>query len=154
MSIDWNLLSAPRGVSNRGRFLVTRLAGLVVLLWLYSLQAQDKAVEPEKVTAPASQTVEPDSQKISIPPNVKDFGAVADGVADDSAAIQRAVDASLRPLHFPAGTYRVTRTIEIRLDKTGFLSITGDGLARILVDTAGPAFRIVGTHQGTADPRQ
>jgi hypothetical protein len=153
MSIDWNLLSTPRCVSNRGRFLVTRLAGLGVLLWLYSLQAQDKAVEPDKVAEPVPQAVEPVSQKISIPPNVKDFGAVADGVADDSAAIQRAVDASLRPLHFPAGTYRVTRTIEIRLDKTGFLSITGDGLARILVDTAGPAFRIVGTHQGTADPK-
>jgi hypothetical protein len=46
----------------------------------------------------------------------RDFGAVGDGKADDTAAIQRALDA-LRDhkrfcvLFFPAGTYRITNTI-------------------------------------------
>ena len=154
MLIERKSLSLSSGVPHRGRFLATRLAGLIVLLWLYSLQAQDKAVEPTPPAA-ASNSPEPEktSQKITIAPNVKDFGAIGDGVADDTAAIQRAVDASLKPLHFPPGTYRLTRTIEIRLDRTGYISITGDGLSRIATEAAGPAFRLTGTHQGTADPK-
>ena len=59
--------------------------------------------------------------------NVRDFGAKGDGVADDTTAIQAAIDAALKdPSHssamfsivyygvspeilFPSGTYRVTR---------------------------------------------
>lgn len=46
--------------------------------------------------------------------NVKDFGAIGDGVADDTSAIQAALDAipnSGAILLFPAGSYRVTTTL-------------------------------------------
>ncbi|MEO3926736.1 glycosyl hydrolase family 28-related protein [Micromonosporaceae bacterium B7E4] len=47
----------------------------------------------------------------------QDFGAVADGVADDTDAIQRAIDAQLQRatkiVYFPPGTYRITRTVVI-----------------------------------------
>jgi hypothetical protein len=43
--------------------------------------------------------------------SVKDFGAVGDGVADDTAAIQAAVVASPSVL-FPRGTYRISASIE------------------------------------------
>ncbi len=37
--------------------------------------------------------------------NVRDFGAIGDGVTDDSEAIQRAFASDFRTLIFPAGTY-------------------------------------------------
>jgi len=44
--------------------------------------------------------------------NVKDFGAVGDGVADDTGAIQDAADAALnKRLFFPAGTYKIEDTV-------------------------------------------
>lgn len=47
----------------------------------------------------------------------QDFGAVADGVADDTNAIQQAIDAQLtktnKVVYFPPGTYRITRTLVV-----------------------------------------
>jgi len=49
--------------------------------------------------------------------SVKDFGAVGDGVTDDTAAIQAAVDATpFGTLVFPTGTYRITSPIVITTD--------------------------------------
>lgn len=41
------------------------------------------------------------------PVNVKDFGAVGDGVTDDTAAIQAALNSSFESVLFPDGTYYV-----------------------------------------------
>jgi hypothetical protein len=57
--------------------------------------------------------------------NVKDFGAVGDGVADDTAAIQAAVTASPASggtVFFPAGTYKFSG-----VTVTKGISIIGDG---------------------------
>lgn len=47
----------------------------------------------------------------------QDFGAVGDGVADDTDAIQQAIDSQLakanKIVYFPPGTYRTTRTVVI-----------------------------------------
>ena len=45
--------------------------------------------------------------------NIKDYGAVGDGVADDTAAIQAAIAADLN-VFFPAGTYKITDTLVVR----------------------------------------
>lgn len=84
--------------------------------------------------------------------NVRDHGAKGDGKADDTQAIQSAVDASAGVVHLPPGTYRITKPVVIDLDKAGFTAITGDTVARVVMAGEGPAFKFVGTHGGTAAP--
>lgn len=56
-------------------------------------------------------------------------------------------------LHFSQGVYRISETLNVDLDRHGYLAITGEeGLARLIMTGAGPALRLIGTHQGTADP--
>ena len=57
-----------------------------------------------------SRTVE---QRLQDLVSVKDFGAVGDGVTDDTAAIQAALDASTN-VYIPAGIYRTTASLYIR----------------------------------------
>jgi hypothetical protein len=48
--------------------------------------------------------------------NVKDFGAIGDGVADDTAALQNAINAAQtngRSVYLPVGRYKLTSTINI-----------------------------------------
>ena len=83
---------------------------------------------------------------------VSDFGAAGDGRTDDTAAIQKAVDSGSGGVRFTKGIYRITKPIVIDLEKVGYTSLSGDGSATILMAGAGPAFRFVGTHAGTAAP--
>jgi parallel beta-helix repeat protein len=86
--------------------------------------------------------------------DVTQFGAVGDGVADDTEAIERAVrETSDGLVTFPRGDFRITRTIVIALEEQGRLSLSGNkGVGRVVMAGAGPAFRFVGTHTGTASP--
>ncbi|MFO0802319.1 MAG: right-handed parallel beta-helix repeat-containing protein [Gemmataceae bacterium] len=84
--------------------------------------------------------------------DVRDFGAKGDGVADDSAAIQKALDASPGTVFFSPGAYRITKPIVIDLDKTGFTTLRGNGVARVIMAGEGSAFKFIGTHGGTAQP--
>jgi hypothetical protein len=85
--------------------------------------------------------------------DVRDLGAIGDGKADDTAALQRAVSSGRGVVRIPAGTFRITRTILVELDKTGFVALEGGGVGRVVMAGSGPAFRFVGTHlTGSADP--
>lgn len=83
---------------------------------------------------------------------VLDYGARGDGESEDTAAIQRAVNEGNGAVIFPPGTYRITKTVEIDLAKVGMTSLVAQGPARIVMAGSGPAFRFIGTHEGTADP--
>lgn len=85
--------------------------------------------------------------------NVKAFGAVGDGVADDTPSIEAALAAGSGLLYFPRGTYRITRTLLIDLRRTGRLALRGAG-ATILHAGPGPALHLVGHHRTSANPQE
>ncbi|MDA0832898.1 MAG: right-handed parallel beta-helix repeat-containing protein [Planctomycetota bacterium] len=85
--------------------------------------------------------------------NIYDFGAVGDGVADDTDAFEHALQTGDGLVDIPRGDYRLTRTLVVDLAKHGRRAIHGqEGLAKLIVAHAGPALVIKGTHAGSADP--
>jgi pectate lyase len=62
------------------------------------------------------------------PANVLDYGAVGDGVADDTAAVQAAVDTG-RSVYFPEGTYLIKNSILLTQSQTLF----GDGMQKSIL---------------------
>jgi hypothetical protein len=85
---------------------------------------KDVAVGYEAVTgpSPASPTTRSLQEKLDDFVNVRDYGALGDGVVDDTEAIQRALSdlytrdanpAVRRILYFPAGKYLISDTIKI-----------------------------------------
>jgi hypothetical protein len=62
------------------------------------------------------------------PVNVLDFGAVGDGIANDTAAIQAAIASASAEtiIFFPKGTYKVTGTLEMPLKVSGNFTIDGN----------------------------
>jgi hypothetical protein len=85
--------------------------------------------------------------------NVRDFGAVGDGQANDTDALRHAVAVGGGRLVFPRGTYRLTAPLEIDLNRYGPIALAGEGgTACLVMDGPGPAVRLVGTHFKSADP--
>jgi hypothetical protein len=69
--------------------------------------------------------------------SVKDFGAVGDGVADDTVAIQNAMDAS-SGVHLPAGTYKISSSLQ--MNDNNFVFGEGRG-SEILATHNGAVFK-------------
>jgi parallel beta-helix repeat protein len=76
--------------------------------------------------------------------SVKDFGAVGDGVADDTAAIQAAIDSG-KAAFVPKGVYKISATLNLN---NGYKALIGDSSIPVInKTTAGSAIRI-GTTSG------
>ena len=80
--------------------------------------------------------------------NVKtDFGAVEDGTADDTTAIQQALETvrfhkSSFVLYFPAGVYRITNTVKLLRttnDEAHGIAIYGEDPEKTIIRWDGPA---------------
>ena len=71
-------------------------------------------------TAQYSRTVQAKFKDII---SVKDFGAIGNGVNDDTVAIQTALNQTSRRVFFPAGQYKITSTLTIYQDAI----LEGDG---------------------------
>ena len=70
-----------------------------------------------------------------LPANVKNFGAVGDGVTDDTVAIQTALETGGN-IHFPSGTYLITSSITI---SNGCI-LSGEGESTIIKSEADICF--------------
>ena len=64
--------------------------------------------------------------------NVRDFGAVGDGIANDTAAIQKAIDAG-GTVYIPGGIYR---TGTLRLRSKGGLELAPEAVLLVSPDPA------------------
>lgn len=85
--------------------------------------------------------------------NVRNFGAAGDGQADDTEALQHAVDQGDGVVELPRGDYRITAPIVLDTTQTGRAAVMGSGgTAKVLMAGPGPAFVFIGDHAGTADP--
>jgi hypothetical protein len=130
------------------RFLLTRLAGLLLSLALYAavfglpLSDDPSAADPPAPAAPRSLAAGPEGQS---------------SPADDrTQQLQELIDnPDLRSLDRWSGVteWHISRPIVVDLDRVGPFSLRGWGWLRIVMDGPGPALRIIGTHQGTADPQ-
>jgi hypothetical protein len=67
--------------------------------------------------------------------NVRERGAAGDGKTDDTAAVQSCLNDAVKSrggrVHFPAGNYRITKTLQI--GSSDRLDITGDGSTSVLL---------------------
>lgn len=90
--------------------------------------------------------------------SVKDFGAVGDGVTDDTAAIQAAIDSLPNDggeVYIPAGRYKITGTINVgngsntSTSTKNCIKLRGDGMAPYFGDSYGTELFWAGAAGGT-----
>lgn len=83
--------------------------------------------------------------------NVKDYGAVGDGVTDDTAAIQSAISSTANRIYFPQGTYKISSSIN--LNSASGKTLTGAGMWNTtIVPSATVAIAVLlGTSSGTTN---
>jgi len=128
---------------------------LLASAFLGIVQLRRGSISPMLVAASAEGT----QRETNVPAHVasahatvREFGAIGDGKADDTEAFQQAVDSACGDVHIPRGIYRLTKPVVLDPDRVGPVSLIGHGTAKILMEGPGAAFKLVGTHGGTASP--
>lgn len=86
-------------------------------------------------STPAGAVNRPINEKLQDIVSVKDFGAVGNGIADDTTAIQAALNAAFTAgggsVYVPTGTYKITSPLIVRSNTFLF----GDGASSVIYNT-------------------
>ncbi|MFO7974559.1 MAG: right-handed parallel beta-helix repeat-containing protein [Candidatus Hydrogenedentota bacterium] len=86
--------------------------------------------------------------------DAEEFGAKGDGKADDTQALQRAINEGSGVLELAKGSYLISAPLVLDTTQRGYVGVRGaQGASRILMTGPGPALRVIGDHKGTADPK-
>jgi hypothetical protein len=117
---------APSGTNKKvtAQLLANELADIVSNGSINPAKLSSGAL-PSGITATAtgSTTARTLANRFADVVNVKDFGAVGNGVADDTAAIQAAIDANPGGnIYFPSGKYNISSQIRIKRSWTSLIS--------------------------------
>jgi hypothetical protein len=75
-----------------------------------------------------------------------------ENLPDSTEVLQQQLNQSGGNLWLTEKHYRLTRSLEVVLSETGAISIGSRVGTTLIMDGPGPAFRITGTHTGTASP--
>lgn len=78
--------------------------------------------------------------------------SVNDGKADATGMLQAAIDAGRGWLSIPRGRYLLKKSLVVSLAQTDYCQLVGDGPVTLIMAAPGPAIRLVGTHEKSADP--
>lgn len=76
-----------------------------------------------------------------------------DSLPDVTTELQKQIDDRNGSLLLIKQVYRITKPLEVDLEKHGTMAIKAIGGSTIVMDGPGPAIRLKGTHQGTASPK-
>jgi hypothetical protein len=122
--------------------ILTQYTDFAAVLKNYTFKGNSGGYIAQTTTSPLSPIVRTIQDKLDDFVNIKDFGAVGDGIANDTAAINRAIQQIYlttrlsnypqvrRTIFFPAGTYKVTgATILI----PPYVRFVGDGIESTII---------------------
>lgn len=122
LNIICNNVDFPIHFSPSGTNIIAKGDQYIINNFVYGLVMEDMADDSEykTITDIVETDIVPKKLKKVIPDlpsmktwvNVKDFGALGDGITDDTRAIKKAI-ASHKNIYFPTGWFRVTETIKL-----------------------------------------
>jgi hypothetical protein len=142
--------------------ILTEYDDLFSLANTYSYRSPDSFLTGSNPSAPVERTLQ---ERLDDTVSVRAFGATGDGVKDDTAALQRAIDqiylssskgnpSSRIQLQFEAGTYRITDTLYVPPHATLIGAGSDKSVLQLDTDTAKPVIKTVndsstpGNHAG------
>ena len=100
------------------------------------------AISDTNVTATGSDTARTLANRFADVVNVKDFGAVGNGVADDTAAIQAAIDSLSGTIYFPNGNYVTSSTINLNNSGQQIIGSSRSNAIILAIHMNGPVLTI------------
>jgi parallel beta-helix repeat protein len=131
--------------------ILTEYDDLFSLANTYSYRSPDSFLTGSNSSAPVERTLQ---ERLDDTVSVRAFGAAGDGVKDDTAALQRAIDqiylssskgnpSNRIQLHFEAGTYKITDTLYVPPHATLIGAGSDKSVLELDSDTAKPVIKTV-----------